>query len=61
MVAGKEEGLGLGLWIVRNLVEMHRGEVAVESELGRGTTILLRFPTPEAPRHAFDPSFIPAD
>ncbi len=61
MIAGKEEGLGLGLWIVRNLVEMHRGEVSVESELGRGTTIHLRFPPPEAPGRAFDPLLIPAD
>jgi signal transduction histidine kinase len=61
MVAGKEEGLGLGLWIVRNLVEMHRGEVRVESELGRGTTIHLRFPPPDSPRPTFDPLLIPAD
>jgi signal transduction histidine kinase len=61
MVAGKEEGLGLGLWIVRNLVEMHRGEIRVESELGRGTTIHLRFPPSEAPQQPYDPALIPAD
>lgn len=61
MVAGKEEGLGLGLWIVRNLVEMHRGEVSVESELGRGTTIHLRFPPPDGPQSTYDPVLIPAD
>ncbi len=44
MVAAKDEGLGLGLWIVRNLVEMHRGEISVSSEQGRGTTIQMRFP-----------------
>ena len=60
-IAGKEEGLGLGLWIVRNLVEMHRGEASVESELGRGTTIHLRFPPPEAPQQPYDPVLIPAD
>jgi len=61
MVAGKAEGLGLGLWIVRNLVEMHRGEIRVESELGRGTTVHLRFPPPEAPQQLYDPVLIPAD
>jgi signal transduction histidine kinase len=61
MVAAKAEGLGLGLWIVRNLVEMHRGEIRVDSELGRGTTIHLRFPPPEAPQQPYDPVLIPAD
>ncbi|WP_374653293.1 sensor histidine kinase [Dongia sp.] len=60
MVA-KEEGLGLGLWIVRNLVEMHRGEIEVDSEVGRGTVVHLRFPPPEAPPRPFDPALIPAD
>jgi signal transduction histidine kinase len=61
MVASKEEGLGLGLWIVQSLVEMHRGSIGVESEVGRGTTIRLRFPPPDVPRPAIDPLTIPAD
>ena len=61
MVASKEEGLGLGLWIVRSLVEMHRGSVSVESEVGIGTAIRLYFPPPDAPRPAIDPLTIPAD
>jgi len=44
MVSRKEEGLGLGLWIVRNLVEMHGGEITLDSAPGRGTTIRLYFP-----------------
>ncbi len=35
---------GLGLPIVKQLMELHDGEVTVESELDVGTKILLRFP-----------------
>jgi signal transduction histidine kinase len=41
----QEGGTGLGLAIVKHLVEAHGGRVEAESELGRGTSILLYFPT----------------
>jgi len=37
-------GTGLGLALVRHVVERSDGSVAVDSELGRGTTFTLRFP-----------------
>src|SRR6185503_15972065 len=40
----QEGGTGLGLSIVKHLVEAHGGRVDAQSELGRGTTILLYFP-----------------
>ncbi|NPB09847.1 MAG: sensor histidine kinase [Thermodesulfobacteria bacterium] len=37
-------GTGLGLTIVRKIMEEHRGFVRVESEVGRGSTFTLYFP-----------------
>ena len=38
------EGTGLGLSLVRGLVELHGGGLAVESELGAGTSVTVRLP-----------------
>ncbi|MFN7958334.1 MAG: PAS domain S-box protein [Holophagaceae bacterium] len=38
------KGTGLGLSIVYNTVKAHQGEVELQSEPGRGTTVILRFP-----------------
>jgi two-component system, OmpR family, phosphate regulon sensor histidine kinase PhoR len=38
------EGSGLGLSIVRKIVEMHRGAVDVKSTLGEGTTFIVHLP-----------------
>ncbi|MBL8833757.1 MAG: HAMP domain-containing histidine kinase [Rhodospirillales bacterium] len=41
---GGVEGSGLGLPIVKGLVEAHGGRVAIETASGKGTTIHLQFP-----------------
>ncbi|NDD26897.1 MAG: two-component sensor histidine kinase, partial [Proteobacteria bacterium] len=35
---------GLGLAIVAELVAAHDGDIKVDSEVGQGTTVRLRFP-----------------
>jgi len=53
------EGTGLGLPVVQGIVAAHRGEMRVDSEPGRGTTVHVALPLGEArsdpatpPRHA---------
>jgi PAS domain S-box-containing protein len=38
------EGTGLGLPLVKSLVELHGGELAIASDLGQGTTAMVIFP-----------------
>lgn len=45
-------GAGLGLAITRRLVRMHGGTIQVESEVGRGSTFVIRLPTQPRPQRA---------
>ena len=40
----KHRGAGLGLSIVKSLVELHGGAMTLDSEPGRGTRVTVRFP-----------------
>ncbi|WP_244534676.1 PAS domain-containing sensor histidine kinase [Hyphomicrobium sp. CS1GBMeth3] len=40
----KHRGAGLGLSVVKSLVELHGGDMMLESEPGRGTKVTVRFP-----------------
>lgn len=38
------QGSGLGLAIVKEIIELHTGTIEVKSQLGVGSTFILRFP-----------------
>tara|TARA_B100001939_G_scaffold347946_1_gene371518 strand:- start:2421 stop:3716 length:1296 start_codon:yes stop_codon:yes gene_type:complete len=40
----KTEGTGLGLTLVKKMIELHGGRLILESEIGRGTYVALIFP-----------------
>lgn len=42
--ASKIEGTGLGLFIVKNIIEKQKGKIAVQSSIGKGTTFRVRLP-----------------
>lgn len=53
-------GVGLGLSIVKALVEAHGGEVTVASETGRGSTFSFTLPVAAAPAHPRAPAVHPS-
>jgi signal transduction histidine kinase len=42
-------GLGLGLFIVRQIVTAHGGTIRVESEAGKGSSFIVELPLCEEP------------
>jgi two-component system, sporulation sensor kinase E len=40
----KPEGSGIGLSLVYRIIQLHDGTIHVASELGRGTTFIIRLP-----------------
>jgi signal transduction histidine kinase/CRP-like cAMP-binding protein len=44
MTYGKKHGTGLGMAIVKKIIDDHEGKIEIESELGKGTTIRIMLP-----------------
>jgi signal transduction histidine kinase len=44
LLTRKTEGTGLGLAIARRIVEAHGGSIAVQSDVGKGSTFTIRLP-----------------
>jgi len=41
---GKPDGLGMGLYISKEIMRAHHGQISVESEPGKGSTFTIEFP-----------------
>ncbi|HEX8771962.1 MAG TPA: ATP-binding protein, partial [Pyrinomonadaceae bacterium] len=49
-LARQFEGLGAGLFLTRGWLKMHGGTIEAQSEIGRGTTFLVRLPVHHSPQ-----------
>jgi signal transduction histidine kinase len=47
MMTTKSKGQGLGLAVVKRLIEAQGGTITFESEVGKGTTFIVRLPPPK--------------
>ena len=50
--SGKVPGTGLGMSIVKEIVELHGGTLDIASQAGAGSTVTLWIPAPEATEEA---------
>ena len=42
--AKRHEGTGLGLYLCQKLIGLHDGDIKLQSKVGKGTTVTMRFP-----------------
>jgi signal transduction histidine kinase len=59
-VSGSIPGTGLGMSIVKEIIALHGGEMQIDSELGRGTTVTLWLPLAAAAEQPRQPALAAA-
>lgn len=42
--SGKKEGMGIGLYLTKKIIEAHEGKIECESQLGKGTVFSIQMP-----------------
>ena len=40
------EGLGIGLFISKKIIDAHNGKIRIKSKVGIGTTVEIKIPKP---------------
>lgn len=53
--SGNIPGTGLGMSLVKEIINLHHGDVAIDSVHGQGTTVTLSIPAARAPAQALEP------
>lgn len=43
-ITREEEGVGLGLYFCKQIMDLHNGEITIESQLGKGTSVTIVLP-----------------
>jgi signal transduction histidine kinase len=56
----KTQGMGLGLYLCRSIVEAHGGRIWLRSEPGKGTTVFFSLPMDGDPTRTFSDSLMEA-
>jgi signal transduction histidine kinase len=44
LLSGRDRGMGLGLTITKDIIELHKGSIHIESELGKGSKFTFTLP-----------------
>lgn len=42
--ATSSKGVGLGLWVIKQIIQIHKGILEVESSYGQGSTFTIKLP-----------------
>ncbi len=48
-------GFGLGLWIVRQIIQAHGGDISIQSRIGEGSTFIAELPLSGPPTEGANP------